>query len=221
MSPGSRREALQAFAISPRTRSSGVAAFSIARRYSACVAKLQPPPEPGRPSLPLLWLLSDARNDHALEAALTRLPRGSGFVFRHYHLDAEARRARFETLRDAARKRDHVVVLADGPVVARKWRADGIYGPASIMPRDDSLLRLVTAHGWKEIVAAERAGADAILLSPVFPTASHPDAKPLGPVRFRLMARMTDIPVIALGGMTRENAKRLAWPRWAAIDGLA
>lgn len=172
-------------------------------------------------SLADLWLLSDARNDAALEDALARLPRGSGFVFRHYHLQPKERRERFEALRDAARKRDHVVVLSGSPVLARKWRADGVYGPAGSMPRNDSLLRLVTAHNWKEIVAAEHAGADAILLSPVFATASHPGAKPLGPVRFRLLARKTQVPVIALGGMTRERAKRLGWPRWAAIDGLS
>jgi thiamine-phosphate pyrophosphorylase len=198
-----------------------VAALSIARRYSVRVAKLQPSPEPGRRALPDLWLLSDARNDGALEDALARLPRGSGFVFRHYHLEPKARQARFEALRGAAKKRDHVVVLSGSPVLARKWRADGVYGPASAMPRDDSLLRLATAHDWKEIVAAERAGADAILLSPVFATASHPGGEPLGPVRFRLLARKTQVPVIALGGMTRERAKRLGWPRWAAIDGLS
>lgn len=171
--------------------------------------------------MPDLWLLSDARNDAVLEQALARLPRGSGFVFRHYHLDPKARRARFDALRGAAKMRDHMVVLSGSPVQARKWRADGVYGPAGGMPRDDSLLRLVTAHDWKEIVAAERAGADAILLSPVFATASHPGGKPLGPVRFRLLARKTQVPVIALGGMTRERAKRLGWPRWAAIDGLS
>lgn len=168
-----------------------------------------------------MWLLSDARNDAVLEQALARLPRGSGFVFRHYHLDGKARRARFDVLRDAAKKRDHVVVLSGSPVLAKTWRADGVYGPAGAMARDESLLKLVTAHEWKGIVAAERAGADAILLSPVFATASHPGAKPLGPVRFRLLARKTQVPVIALGGMTRERAKRLGWPRWAAIDGLS
>ena len=55
-------------------------------------------------SLPLIWLLSDARNDAQLEQALADLPRGSGFVFRHYHLSPEARRARFDTLAALARR---------------------------------------------------------------------------------------------------------------------
>jgi len=36
--------------------------------------------------IPPIWLVSDARNDGGLEQALARLPRGSGLIFRHYHL---------------------------------------------------------------------------------------------------------------------------------------
>jgi thiamine-phosphate pyrophosphorylase len=63
--------------------------------------------------------------------------------------------------------------------------------------------------------------ADAVLLSPAFATRSHPDARALGPVRFRLLAQHARMPVIALGGMTARTARRLASPRWAAIDGLS
>lgn len=172
-------------------------------------------------SIPKLWLLSDARNDAVLENALDALPRGSGFIFRHYHLEPKERQARFEALAILARKRGHLVVLSDSPVTATKWQADGVYGPASKMPKGSELLKLATAHDWKEIVAADRAGADAILLSPVFPTRSHVGNKALGPVRFRMLANKTKTPVIALGGMTHENARKLGWDRWAAIDGLS
>lgn len=185
----------------------------MARGYSVPMAQDQ--------SLPDLWLLSDARNDAALDAALKAMPRGSGFVFRHYHLDEAARRKRFDALAASARQRDHRVIISGSPVLAKKWGADGVYGPAGRMPADGSLIKCVTAHSWKEIVAADRAGADAIFLSPVFATRSHADAKPLGPVRFRLLAAKAKAPVVALGGMTCERAQRLGWPRWAAIDGLS
>ena len=80
---------------------------------------------------------------------------------------------------------------------------------------------LATAHSLREIGLANRLRADAVLLSPVFPTRSHPDARTLGPLRFRLLAARARMPVIALGGMTASTARRLAWPRWAAIDGLS
>ena len=63
--------------------------------------------------------------------------------------------------------------------------------------------------------------ADAVLLSPVFATRSHPGAPSLGPLRFLLMAQKAALPVIALGGMTAQRAARLRVHRWAAIDGLS
>jgi thiamine-phosphate pyrophosphorylase len=185
----------------------------MARRYSAAMFRRQP--------FPNLWLVTDERNDASLEDALRRLPRGSGLIYRHYHLPDAERVARFRQLARIARARDMVVILADSGLTAAEWGADGIYGaPRSLYPRRD-MLRLATAHSLREIGEANRLGADAVLLSPAFPTRSHPGAGALGPVRFRLLAEHARMPVIALGGMDQHKADRLGWPLWAAIDGLA
>ena len=173
-------------------------------------------------TLPALWLISDVRNDAVLERALARLPRGSGLIYRHYHLDGAERLARFRALRRAAKGRGHAVVLADSALTAREWGADGIYGaPRSLWPRRAGLIHLATAHSLAELGLAARLGADAALLSPVFPTRSHPGGATLGAVRFRLLARQTRLPVIALGGMSAARARALGWSHWAAIDGLS
>jgi len=173
-------------------------------------------------TLPELWLISDQRNDAGLERALARLPRGSGFIYRHYHLPDDERVARFRALRRVAKARGHMVILADSALTAREWGADGIYGaPRSLCPRRAGLIHLATAHSLAELGLAARLGADAALLSPVFPTRSHPGGAVLGPVRFRLLARQTRLPVIALGGMSEPSARALRWPRFAAIDGLS
>lgn len=174
-----------------------------------------------RQSLPLLWLLSDARNDARLEAALAALPEGSGFVFRHYHLEHSDRVARFTALALLARKRAHLVVFARDAGMAAALGADGVYGSAECVANSDGLLRLATAHGGAEIQAAARAGADALFLSPVFATRSHPGAIVLGVHGFHVLAQQSPVPVIALGGMTPDRARELAWPRWGAIDGHA
>ncbi|MFM6933582.1 MAG: thiamine phosphate synthase [Novosphingobium sp.] len=171
------------------------------------------------PSLPCLWLISDARNDAALEAALRQLPRGSGLVFRHYHLSEPERRARFRQLRRLARLRGNAVVLAGTMREARRWGADGAYGSASALAKGPAGLRLATAHSSRELRRAAR--ADAALLSPVFATRSHPGAGALGPLRFLLMAQKSRIPVLALGGMTPRRAARMPLRGWAAIDGLS
>lgn len=172
-------------------------------------------------ALPHLWLISDARNDQGLERALRRLPRGSGFVFRHYHLPPAERRARWRHLARIARHHGHRLLWAGRAAEARRAGADGIYGPPPRLDRAPGLLRVATAHDLAELGAARRTGADAAMLSPVFATRSHPGGAALGPLRFRLLAAQAHLPVIALGGMNRIAAKRLAWPRWAAIDGLS
>jgi thiamine-phosphate pyrophosphorylase len=175
---------------------------------------------PARQSLPLLWLLSDARNDAALEPALAALPPGSGFVFRHYHLGQSERAARFAALAAGARARGHVAIVADTPTVAVAWGADGVYGRADRIAGASTPLKLATAHDGEELIAAGPAGADGVFLSPVFPTRSHPGARALGIHGFHVLAQQSPVPVIALGGMTRARAAELAWPRWGAIDGL-
>ena len=182
----------------------------MALRYSDCMT--------ARQTLPLLWLLSDRRNDAGLERALTHLPPGSGFVFRHYHLSGAQRRARFDVLADVARSHGHTIVLAGDEAGSAEWGADGFYG-ARRGGRPG--LWLATAHDADEIRTAEEGGADGVFLSPVFPTASHPGAPTLGVDAFRKLAKRTSVPVIALGGMTHARAARLQWPRWGAIDGLA
>lgn len=61
------------------------------------------------------------------------------------------------------------------------------------------------AHNEHDIIAAARVGINAVLISPVFATASHPGARTLGPVRFASLAQRATklgLEVIALGGMT-------------------
>lgn len=161
-----------------------------------------------------IWLVSDARNDAALERALKHLPRGSGLIFRHYHLPPPERRARFKQLRRLARQHGHRMVLSGSAAEARHWGADGAYG--ADLSSGGSTLRLVTVHSLRELRRAHR--ADAVLLSPVFPTRSHPGGKVLGPVRWRAIAALSPVPVIALGGMTARRARRIGAERWAGID---
>lgn len=64
-----------------------------------------------------------------------------------------------------------------------------------------------SAHDVDEASAAAGAGADYIVISPVFPTTSKPDAHAVGLGALNACAvRLKDVPVFALGGVTPENA---------------
>ncbi len=142
-------------------------------------------------SLPRIWLLSDKRNDGVLEARLADFSRASRV--RLSPLSPAARRAP-RALRCAwpaiARRKGHLVILSDSTLTAREWGADGVYGaPRSIYPTRADLLTIATAHDMQEIAQANRIAADAVMLSPVFPTRSHPGGAVLRPARFRALAQ--------------------------------
>jgi thiamine-phosphate pyrophosphorylase len=169
-----------------------------------------------RQPLPRIWLMTDERQGDALWTALARLPRGAGLVFRHYSLPHEERRALFARVRKACWGKRILLVVAGEEKSARAWQADGSHGRA---PRRSRLLRTVPVHNLREIRAAEHAGADLLFLSPVFPTRSHPGGRTLGPVRFGLLAGLSRLPIVALGGMDQRRARHVPGAYgWAAID---
>lgn len=80
-----------------------------------------------------------------------------------------------------------------------------------------------SCHDAAELRQAEALGLDYALLSPVMPTASHPDAIPLGWGEFSRLAEPALLPVYALGGMgvqDIQNAKRCGGQGIATISGL-
>ena len=169
-----------------------------------------------RQPLPRAWLVTDERQGERLLPAVARLPFGCGILFRHYSLAEPERRALFMEIRAIARRRGHLLLLADSPVRARSWGADGWHGASR-----GRGLHSASVHDLAEIRAAERAGASILFLSPVHPTRSHPGGATLGTSGFARLARRTELPVIALGGVDRENAPRLialGAYGWAGVD---
>lgn len=162
-----------------------------------------------RQPLPRLWLMTDERQGEGLWPALERLPKGSGVVFRHYGLAPAERRKLFDRVRRVAKRRRLLLLTAGG----KGLRGDGVHGGRG------SGFRSASAHNLRELMAAERAGAALVFLSPAFPTRSHPGARALGPLRFGIIAGQARVPIIALGGVDERKARRL--PNiygWAGID---
>ncbi|WP_328805667.1 thiamine phosphate synthase [Sabulicella rubraurantiaca] len=170
--------------------------------------------------MPRIWLLTDPVRLPDPTEAIHRLPRGAAVLLRGIDPEAAARVAR---LCRACRLR--VLVQGDGRL-ALALRA-GLHlpdrrAPRHILPfllnRPGHLLS-VAVHGRTGVARARRLRADSALLSPAFPTQSHPGAPALGPLRWRVLARALPCPAIALGGMDARRFSRLR-PQaagWAAI----
>lgn len=165
--------------------------------------------------LPKIWLLTDPRLGDGLQAAVRKLPLGSGVVFRHYDMAPSERLSLFRQIARICRQRGHVLVLAG----QEDWRADGVHGRGRIRPVQ---ILSMPVHSVREIRDAQKLGADLMFLSPIFPTGSHPGARALGLLQFsRLACLAAPAKIIALGGMTRNIAQaisnRIAYG-WAGID---
>jgi thiamine-phosphate pyrophosphorylase len=152
--------------------------------------------------------MTDPRMGEALWSALERLPRGAGVVVRHY--DSSDRDALIVRIAKIARRRGLVMVVAHGRGRQHVHNARRGWGGG---------LQTAAAHSQRDAIAAIRRGADAVFVSPVFATRSHPGARALGRVRFGLVSRGLGVPVIALGGMDARRAKSLPGAYgWAGID---
>jgi thiamine-phosphate pyrophosphorylase len=103
-----------------------------------------------------------------------------------------------------------VLVVAGDARLAAALRAGvhlrGGRWPGLIRPRG---FVTSSAHGFPDLRRAARAGARLAFLSPVFGTASHPDARTLGPTRWSGLARYAPIKVAALGGIDGNSVRRL------------
>jgi thiamine-phosphate pyrophosphorylase len=155
--------------------------------------------------------MTDERLGDGLWAALRRLPRGSGVVFRHYATGAGERRALFRRVVRIGRTRGLLVVRAGERA---GFGEDGMHGGVR-----GSGLRTAPAHDRREAVAAVRRGAEVLFVSPVFGTRSHPGASGLGERRARRIAQGLPVTVIALGGMDARRFRGMAgFDGWAAID---
>lgn len=169
-------------------------------------------PHPAR--LPRRWLMTDERLGDALWAAINALPRGSGIVFRHYATPQPARLLLFKQVRSAAQRKGLMLVVAGRPLGRGPVQRHGRLRGALTAP----------VHSRIEAVAAVRAGAALLFVSPVHPTRSHPGTSTLGRIRLGLMIRGLGLPVIALGGMNERRwraLRTLGVHGWAGIDAWA
>ena len=75
-----------------------------------------------------------------------------------------------------------------------------------------------SCHSLTDIQQAQAIKVDFVVLSPVSPTPSHPQTRPLGWQQFAAWVAMAQIPVYALGGMTWHDLPQ-AWQ--AGAQGIA
>ena len=182
----------------------------------------------GKTAPRLIMVTDQLRVPRVFEAAKA-LPPGSAVLFRDYEIPARLELGR--QLRILCRQQRLPFLVAGNGRLAAHLRADGLHMPEACAQgarrwreRRPNWFITMAAHSPMALRRAAQAGADAALLSPVFPTPSHPGAKPLGVLQFARLALRSPLPVYAFGGVNRRTLRRLAGTRLcgvAAVSGLS
>ncbi|MCF8470033.1 MAG: thiamine phosphate synthase [Parvibaculum sp.] len=190
----------------------------------------------GRADAVSLIGVTDAERMPEPEKALAALPRGSALIWRAYGATPDATRLR--RISADAQSKGCVVLIAGAACLARRLGTQGLHLPERMLTRRYENRYLLSLHGLppgltvtaachseKAVHAAARAGADAVLISPVFPTTSHPGAATLGLLGFTQLAKLAralGLAPYALGGITSDTQiRRLLGSGAAGVAGVS
>lgn len=143
---------------------------------------------------------------------------GAGVVqLREKHLEEAAFLEEARRFTALCRRLGAVSIINDSVEIALASGADGVHvgqgdleaGRARALLGPGKILG-VSAHSRSEARRAREAGADYLGCGAAFVTGTKTDARPISRETIRAVTAAVDIPVVAIGGVSRENILELA-----------
>ena len=135
---------------------------------------------------------------------------------REKNLDDESFLAEAVEIKELCREFKVPFIVNDNVDVALKMDADGIHVGQSDMEAGKVREKLgpdkilgVSAQTVEEAIKAEKAGADYLGVGAVFPTGSKDDAIEVPHSVLKEICEAVSIPVVAIGGITKDNIREL------------
>lgn len=168
------------------------------------------------------WLNGDTLY-HQVQKAIRG---GAGVVqLREKHLDREAFIAEAKEIKKLCHQYHVPLIINDSVEIALEADADGVHVGQDDTDIIEARKRLgpdkiigVSAHNVAEAVTAWKNGADYLGSGAVFHTGSKDNVTPLDHEELRAICRAVPIPVVAIGGISEQNAMVLSG---TGIDGIA
>ena len=140
------------------------------------------------------------------------LNRKIGIIYRNYQLKPSIKK--LIDLKNFCKKTNRHFYISNNFELAFQLKLDGVYIPSfnkiNFKKKYQNLsnFRIIgSAHNLKEIKIKEKQGVNCIFLSPLFYV--NKNNKFLDVIKFNLLSKLTSLPVIALGGITIQNIKRI------------
>lgn len=151
---------------------------------------------------------------------------GATFIqLREKELDEEHFLEEAKEIKELCRRYQVPFVINDNVEIALAVDADGVHVGQSDMEAGDVRAKLgpdkiigVSAQTVEQALAAEARGADYLGVGAVFHTGTKADATDVSYETLRAICRAVKIPVIAIGGITRDNVEEL---KGSGICGVA
>ncbi|BDW90930.1 thiamine phosphate synthase [Thalassospira tepidiphila] len=189
----------------------------------------------GGPNCPIppIVLMTDDQRLPDPEPAIRALPRDSMVIFRHY--DHPMRAKLGAKLRTICRAKGIPFLVANDVALALKVDADGLHFPEYRALTDPGIYQRIPEHFMRTsachaLTTIQRLGLipeatrpDGVLISPIFPTQSHPGTNPMSRTDIRQISRMCHmlgITPIGLGGITAQTTEKLRMSALASIAGI-
>ncbi|MBU0639338.1 MAG: thiamine phosphate synthase [Planctomycetes bacterium] len=129
--------------------------------------------------------------------------------------DAELLR-RAQRLRALTAQQGVLLVINDRPDIAKLARADGVHvGQDDLSVRDarriggGTLLVGKSTHTLEQFKQALAEEPDYLAVGPMFPSPTKPQEHIAGPQTLAEAAKLTQIPIVGIGGITAANAARI------------
>lgn len=143
---------------------------------------------------------------------------GATFIqLREKKLDEEHFLKEAEELKELCRKYQVPFVINDNVEIALAMDADGVHVGQSDMEAGDVRAKLgpdkiigVSAQTVEQALLAQERGADYLGVGAVFATTSKDDAAEVSHETVKAICEAVDIPVIAIGGISKENVMQLS-----------
>lgn len=143
---------------------------------------------------------------------------GTTFIqLREKALDEDAFLTEAKEIKELCRRYKVPFVINDNVDIAMAIDADGIHVGQSDMEAGNVREKLgsdkiigVSAQTVEQAVLAEQRGADYLGVGAVFPTGSKFDAEDVSLETLKAICKAVKIPVIAIGGISKENVLRLS-----------
>jgi len=180
--------------------------------------------------LPTLLVMTDRTAQGDARELIPHMPRGGILCLRDYEMQG---RAAYASVISALARKNHIRFMVAGDVeLAVNVGAWGVHIPeglwrqgvtAQMRARSRGLTISTSVHSAKAARDAAMEGcvrADFVTVSPIFPTRSHPDAVPLGPLGLARILSHLHIPAYALGGVTGSTVARLSGLGACGVAGI-